>query len=307
MTEHVPVMVEEVLRALPPHLTGWVVDATLGLGGYSEAVLRACPHVSVLAIDQDPQALVMAARRLEPWGNRFRAVEANFRNLKEICTALPERPKGFLFDLGLSNLQLTERERGFSFNNDGPLDMRMSPLLERRASDWINGSSPQELSEIFRLYGEERHAWQLAKGIVRHVSQKGPIETTGALVEVIREILPAPVQRKMGGHPARRVFQALRIVVNDEMAALEEGLAATKKIGADPSSVVVVSYHSLEDRIVKHLFRSWREAGIGEFLNRKALIPTDEEISLNYKARSAKLRAFRLTGHLGRGGDQDEE
>ncbi|QTX33529.1 16S rRNA (cytosine(1402)-N(4))-methyltransferase RsmH [Aminithiophilus ramosus] len=294
MTEHVPVMITEVLEHVPEELRGWAVDATLGLGGYSEALLVKCPLLSVLGIDQDPQALRLAQERLAPFSSRFRALEGNFRQISALVASLPEKFSVILFDLGLSNLQLTERERGFSFNEDGPLDMRMSPLLRKSAYHWINNSSPQELSEIFRLYGEERYAWPLAKGIVRHVFQKGPIETTGALVSVVRSILPAPIQRKMGGHPARRIFQALRIAVNDEIAALEEALDAVAKIGADPCRVIVVSYHSLEDRVVKHRFRSWKQEGLGRELTRKPLIPTEAEIEGNYKARSAKLRVFRL-------------
>ena len=302
MTEHVPVMVAEVLEVMAEEMRGWAIDATLGLGGYSEAILARHPRLSVLGLDQDPQALSLAAQRLAPFASRFRCLEGNFRDIETIALSLPERPSAILFDLGLSNLQLTERERGFSFNEDGPLDMRMSPLTERSAYHWINESSPQELAEIFRLYGEERHAWQLAKGIVRRVSQKGPIETTGELVAVIRDILPAPVQRKMGGHPARRIFQALRIVVNDEIAALEEALDAVREIGADPCYVVVVSYHSLEDRIVKRRFRSWKQEGFGSEITRRPLVPTEAEVEANYKSRSAKLRAFRLTSASDEGG-----
>lgn len=294
MTEHVPVMIAEVLEYMPKELRGWAVDATLGLGGYSEAVLLKCPLLSVLGIDQDTQALQIAKERLGFFASRFRAIEGNFRHIETLVASIRGEISSILFDLGLSNLQLTHSERGFSFNDDGPLDMRMSPLIRKSAYHWINESTPQELSEIFRLYGEERYAWPLAKGIVRHVLHKGPIETTGALVSVVRDVLPAPVQRKMGGHPARRIFQALRIAVNDEIAALEDALDAARKIGADPCRIVVVSYHSLEDRVVKHRFRSWKQEGLGRELTRKPLVPTEEEIESNYKARSAKLRVFLL-------------
>lgn len=294
--EHVPVMVNEILEALPSGLSGWLVDATLGLGGYAEVILSSRPELSVLGIDQDPQALAFALKRLRGYGARFREHEANFSNLEDLLPFLPERPKGVLFDLGVSNMQLTEKDRGFSYNEDGPLDMRMSPSRQHTAADLINFSTPEDLARIFRLYGEERHAWRLATGIVNHVRKMGPILSTGQLVDVIREVLPAPVQRKMGGHPARRVFQALRIAVNDEMVALEQGLRGAERIAGNPCIVVAVSYHSLEDRIVKQTFRDWFQEEKGTYVQKKALTPTDEEIAANRKARSAKMRAFRLNG-----------
>lgn len=200
-----------------------------------------------------------------------------------------------LFDLGVSNLQITEAERGFSFQNDGPLDMRMNAdagAEGRTAADILAEADIAELTAIFRDYGEERYAFQIAKGIVRNREHGGMLTTTAELVELIRKILPAPVQRKMGGHPARRVFQALRIAVNDEMGALDEALDGALSILNPGGKIIVISYHSLEDRMVKHRFRKWKDDGAGEPNPRKPLLPTEEETELNHKSRSAKMRIF---------------
>ena len=197
------------------------------------------------------------------------------------------------FDLGVSNLQLTEAERGFSFQEDGPLDMRMDCSGELTAEKILAEWDIPELTRIFRDYGEERFAWQLAKGIVRSRERGGELHTTQELVDLIRKILPEPVQRKMGGHPARKIFQALRIAVNDELNALSEALDGAAKILGPEGKVIAISYHSLEDRIVKLRFRKWSEEGLGEPRPRKALVPADEEIEANRKARSAKLRVFK--------------
>ena len=298
MSEHVSVMVSEVLDALQPwDSVGVVVDATLGLGGHSGHILSKCRNAHVIGFDQDPYAREIAASNLSAFGERFEIVADNFRNIG----SLSRRPdwKGanaVLFDLGVSNLQLTDADRGFSFQHDGPLDMRMdgeeacnsTVTAEDILADW----SIKDLTHIFRDYGEDTHAYQIAKGIVRHRENGGHVSTTGELVELIRNILPAPVQRKMGGHPARKIFQALRIAVNDEINALNEALDGAVKVLAPGGRIIAISYHSLEDRMVKHRFRKWKEEWLGDMNPRKALLPTEEEIEANYKSRSAKLRVF---------------
>jgi len=298
MTEHIPVMLTEVLDALKP----WdsettVIDATLGLGGHSREILVNCKKCKVIGFDQDPDARAIAAKNLSEFNGRFEIAADNFRHIEKIQER--ENWKGasaVLFDLGVSNLQLTDAERGFSFQEDGPLDMRMDCgeagcgeiTAERILAEW----TIKDLTEIFRTYGEDRFAYQIAKGIVRNRERGGELHTTGELVELIRRILPAPVQRKMGGHPARKIFQALRIAVNDEMKALDEALNGAEKVLGPGGKIIAISYHSLEDRMVKKRFRKWRDEGIGEPDPRKAIVPSESEIEKNHKSRSAKLRVF---------------
>ena len=292
MTEHIPVLIAEILAFLQTRpKVGKVLDCTLGLGGYSEAVLETFPEVQVWGLDQDDEAIRIASDRLEPFGNRFHPIHGNFAEAAELAgNAGPF--DAILFDLGVSNLQISEGYRGFSFQSDGPLDMRMNRHFSLTAEYLVNNWTEKELSDIFWKYGEERYSRQIARGILRHRENRGTIETTGELVSVIRETLPAPVQRKMGGHPARKVFQALRIAVNDELAVLEQGLSGAFELVRPGASVAVVSYHSLEDRIVKHFFREKQKENLGTIETKRPLIPSDEEIERNYKARSAKLRLF---------------
>ena len=295
---HEPVLLEEVLAFLKEGLAGGVgrpriLDGTLGLGGYSEALLREFPEAEVVGLDRDPDALSLAEARLRGYGPRFRALHGNFGRMGGIFRGTPPF-NAFVFDLGVSNMQLTEGERGFSFQNDGPLDMRMDPREGvPTAAEVLASRSAEELAGIFRDYGEERYSHRIASQIAAHRERGGRLDTTGQLVTLIRDILPAPVQRKMGGHPARRVFQALRICVNDELGELESMLDALPGMSAEGCVVVIVSYHSLEDRIVKHRFRSWwKEQGRGAVLTRHPVQPREEEMERNHKARSAKLRAF---------------
>jgi 16S rRNA (cytosine1402-N4)-methyltransferase len=234
-------------------------------------------------------------KRLAEYAPRFTARHGTFGDMERVMDQFVPFD-AFVFDLGLSNMQLTEAERGFSFQNDGPLDMRMDPGDRKTAADVINALPAAELADLFWVYGEERWSRQIARGIEERRKRCGALTTTGELVSAIRDILPAAVQRKMGSHPARRVFQALRIYVNNEMEELEAGLAATEKNASPGAIVAVVSYHSLEDRIVKHTFRNWeKEKKRGKVLTKHPILPTQEEIEKNYKARSAKLRVFRFT------------
>ena len=295
MKEHLSVMLDEVLAAVEsPDSVETVIDATLGLAGHSIEILKKCPRAFLYGFDQDAEAREIALERLSPFAPRFEIVADNFRNI-----GLLKEKEGFsgadviLFDLGVSNLQITEPERGFSFQYDGPLDMRMDAGDEEschpKAEEILRTADIRELTEIFRDYG---YAFQIAKGIVRHREHGGELHSTTELVELIRRILPAPVQRKMGGHPARKIFQALRIAVNDEINALSEALDGAAELLNPGGKAIVISYHSLEDRMVKHRFRKWKEDELGEPVPRKAILPTEEEIEKNYKSRSAKLRVF---------------
>ena len=290
MPIHIPVMLAEVSALIDAHSHARILDGTLGLGGYSEFMLSHFPDSTVLGIDRDPEAVRISRDRLKDYGGRFSAMCKNFGAISEI-----DGVKDFdvlVFDLGVSNMQITDPERGFSFNNDGPLDMRMNPDDDSpTAADILRDSDMKTLAEIFRVYGEERYAGLIASAVKR---SKIPITTTAGLVALIRDTLPQPVQRKMGTHPARRIFQALRIYVNNETGELESLLASIPEVN-DSALVIFVSYHSLEDRLIKHAFRSWQNNGKGKILTRHPLVPSQEEIERNYKARSGKLRAFSLT------------
>lgn len=296
---HVPVLLAEVLEALKPwEEVNCFIDATLGLAGHSAAILGKCERCKLIGFDCDPEAREIAEKNLRAYSGRFEIVPDNFRNIG----FLSERDgwqgsDATLFDLGVSNLQLTRAERGFSFQYSGPLDMRMDCDSENgglTAKEILDSWDIGDLTKIFREYGEERFAYKIAKGIVRNREHGRTLATTEDLTNLIRDILPAPVQRKMGGHPARKVFQALRIAVNDEMGALDEALDGALKTAADNGRILVISYHSLEDRTVKRRFRKWKDEGLGEPVNRKVIKPTEEEIISNYKSRSAKLRIFKV-------------
>lgn len=285
-------MISEVLSLIASHAPNKsILDGTLGLGGYSSAFLETFPDSVVLGLDRDTQAIAHSLDRLKDYtpSGRFRALHADFSRLAEFHQC---RDFGvYVFDLGVSNMQLTLPERGFSFQNDGPLDMRMNPSgQELTAADVLRDSDEKALAKIFWDYGEERYSRQIAHAI-KH--SNSPITTTAALVSVIRSALPQPVQRKMGTHPARRVFQALRIYVNDEAHELEQLLHSLPEVSRN-ALIIFVSYHSLEDRLIKHTFRQWQSDGKGKVLTRHPILPSEEETAFNYKARSAKLRAFCL-------------
>ncbi|MFP4482341.1 MAG: 16S rRNA (cytosine(1402)-N(4))-methyltransferase RsmH [Thermovirgaceae bacterium] len=302
MIEHIPVLVNEVCDILShsSHLER-VVDATLGLGGYAEAFLTRWENLRILGIDRDKQALEEARKRLSAFESRILFRQGNFRYLDQILEQEGwQGPDAVVFDLGVSNLQLSIPERGFSFDIDGPLDMRMGNGTNgfpssATAEELINTWPVEDLARIFKTYGEERFSLKIARGIVKHRKKNGPITGTQELVSVIRRTIPAPVQRKMGRNPARKVFQALRIAVNDELQALEEAIASCRKTATPGMVTAFVSYHSLEDRIVKHSLRDWYAAGLGSFIHRGGIKPSEEEIAVNKKARSARLRAFLFT------------
>lgn len=301
---HVPVLLGETLDLLAPERRpgGLFVDATLGLGGHAEALLQRAPEARLLGIDRDPQALEHAARRLQPFGERVQLRHAVFHQLEEVLAGLGvDRIAGVLADLGVSSLQLDLPERGFSFRRDGPLDMRMG-LADLTAADLVNESSEEDLGEIFREYGEERQARRIARAIVR-ARTESRIETTAELKSVIERAKGRQrFEEKID--PATRVFQALRIAVNRELAGLQDMIEQAVRLLEDDGRLVVISYHSLEDRIVKNTLRGLAQGEVDqvtgrprsetqliEVLTRKPLRPSEEEIAFNPRSRSAKLRA----------------
>jgi len=282
---HEPVMVEEVLRFLEPGPRKLIVDATVGTGGHAQAILER--GAELVGIDRDPYALEVARERLCRFGKRVCLVHGNFRDLEGILRELGiEAVDGVLFDLGMSSFQLEDPERGFSFLVESPLDMRMDPTQSLTAYEIVNHWPERKIAEILREYGEERYARKIARAIVR----ARPIETTTELARIVARCYPPGYHRI---HPATRTFQALRIAVNDELNALKEGLLAAIRCLRPGGVVVAISFHSLEDRIVKHTFRQRWIADEVEILTKKPVIPSQEEISRNPRARSAKLRAAR--------------
>jgi len=252
---HVPVLLDRVVALLAPaldHPGAVLVDCTLGLGGHSEAVLERLEHANVVGIDRDPAALEMAGQRLAAYGDRFRGVHAVYDEIPEVLDELGlDHVDAVLFDLGVSSMQLDVRERGFAYAEDAPLDMRMGSTGPT-AADVLNTYSAAELTRVLRDYGEEKFARKIAGAVVRR-RESEPFTTSAALVELLYAEIPAPA-RRTGGHPAKRTFQALRMEVNDELAVLRRAMpAAIEAIGVG-GRVVVESYHSLEDRLVKQAF-----------------------------------------------------
>jgi 16S rRNA (cytosine1402-N4)-methyltransferase len=304
---HRPVMRERVTELLAPALTepgSVVVDATLGMGGHAEALLDACPGANLVGLDRDPGALRLAGRRLERFGDRLRPVHAVYDELPDVLDRLGiTRVQGILFDLGVSSWQLDETERGFAYRLDAPLDMRMDPTTGPTAADVLNEYSVEDLTRILRDFGEERFARRIANAIVRERVRE-PFTTSARLVDLLRDAIPAASART-GGHPAKRTFQALRIEVNGELAAWAAALPAAIDALAVGGRIVVLSYHSLEDRIVKQLFargaKSRTPAGVPvelpehaaylRLLTRGAEVASEGELAANSRAASVRLRA----------------
>lgn len=276
---------------MKPEISDVVVDATLGSGGHAEAMLGCIGESGLLVgIDQDGDAIRRAEEKLQGRKNVI-IKRCNFRQIDEVLKELGIRGVNkFLFDLGVSRDQLEVGGRGFSFLREGPLDMRMDQRAEERAADLVNTLPEQELERIFFRFGEERHARRIAARIVRKRREK-LFESTRELADVIA----AGVPRTGRIHPATRVFQALRIAVNRELEALEEGLTKAIHLLVPGGRIVVLSYHSLEDRIVKQMFRAKSQAGVIRLLTKKVVCPGVAEIAVNLSARSAKLRAAEKT------------
>ncbi len=303
---HRPVLVDLVVELFAPVPAGVVVDATLGGGGHAEALLEAHPHLSVLGLDQDPDAIAAATARLARFGDRVTVRRTRFDEIaRVVAEVLPglghAGASGALFDLGVSSPQLDRPERGFSYRGAGPLDMRMDPSRPVSAADLVNGAAETELVRLLRAYGDERHAGRIARAIVAH----RPITTTDELADIVRDAVPAPARRR-GGHPARRTFQAIRIAVNDELAILPATLDDAIDVLVPGGRCVAIAYHSGEDRIVKDRFRHAATGGwtgpshlptppdvrpVVQLLRRGAWRPTDAEIADNPRSEAARLRA----------------
>jgi 16S rRNA (cytosine1402-N4)-methyltransferase len=304
---HVPVLLDRVLELLAPALSrsgAVVVDATLGLGGHSAALLSAHSDVTLVGLDRDPEALRLAGERLAAHADRIHLVHAVFDALPEVLDELGiSSVQGVLFDLGVSSLQLDRDDRGFSYSRDAPLDMRMDPTTGPSAADVVNTYEPGALMRVLREYGEERQARRIVDGIVRRRSRT-PIRTSAELVAVLEETIPAAA-RRTGGHPAKRTFQALRVEVNGELEAITRAVPAAVDALARGGRVVVMSYQSLEDRIVKRaltrratttappdmpVLRPEDEPEL-TLLTRGAEQADDSEIAANPRAASVRLRA----------------
>jgi 16S rRNA (cytosine1402-N4)-methyltransferase len=309
---HVPVLLQRCLELLTPAFVAAVlagrqavhVDATVGLGGHAEAVLAAQPRLTLVGLDRDPEALEHARARLSGYRARVHLVQAVYDQLADVLAGLGfEHVDGVLFDLGVSSLQLDAADRGFAYAKDAPLDMRMDPGQELTAEQVVNTYPAGELARVLRTYGEERFAARIAAAIVRQ-RQRARLTSTLRLAELVRDAIPAPA-RRTGGHPAKRTFQALRIEVNGELAALESALPRALDALAPGGRIVVLSYHSLEDRITKRALaqRARSSAPVDlpvlppdaaptlRLLTRGAEQPSTEEVTANPRAASARLRA----------------
>lgn len=305
MFEHITVLLKETVDSLDIKKDGIYVDCTLGGGGHSEYLLsQLSSNGRLIAFDQDETAIRHAKERLKEYENQLTIVKSNFKHIKEELHHLGiYEVDGILFDLGVSSPQLDVAERGFSFHQDAPLDMRMNQEQTLSAYEVVNDWPYEQLVKIFFRYGEEKFSKQVARKI-EELRAKKPIETTFELVEIIKDAIPAPA-RRTGGHPAKRIFQAIRIAVNDELGVFEEALKDAITLIKPTGRISVITFHSLEDRICKTIFKEASSLpplppGLpiipDEFkpklklITRKPLLPTDEELEANKRARSAKLR-----------------
>jgi 16S rRNA (cytosine1402-N4)-methyltransferase len=305
MFEHTTVLLQETVNGLNIKPDGIYVDCTMGGAGHSSLILsRLSPKGRLFAFDQDDTAILHAEEKLAPYGERITIIKSNFLYLKEELEKRGiEKVDGILYDLGVSSPQLDTPERGFSYHYDAPLDMRMDQEAEISAYEVINHWSYENLVKIFFKYGEEKFSKQIARKIEAAREIK-PIETTGELVEVIKEAIPAPARRK-GGHPAKRIFQAVRIAVNDELGVFERSLQQAIDLLNPGGRICVITFHSLEDRICKTTLKRASETPdlppglpiipeeykpILKLITRKPILPSEEELETNNRSRSAKLR-----------------
>jgi 16S rRNA (cytosine1402-N4)-methyltransferase len=302
--EHISVLLDECIEYLNIRPDGVYVDGTLGMGGHSEAIASRLTTGRLISIDRDDRALSFAAKRLERFGDRVQLLKGNFGDLGLLLDSIGvDQVDGMMFDLGVSSPQLDNAQRGFSYMQDAPLDMRMDEQAALTAREILNTWSETELRSIFWRYGEERYAGRIAAAIVSY-REREPLETTAQFVDVIRGAMPAAALREKQ-HPAKRCFQAVRIAVNDELGSIERMLAQAPDRLAVGGRLLVISFHSLEDRLVKEAIRS-REAGCTcpkdfpvctcgfvqtlRSVTRKPVAPTAREIESNPRARSARLR-----------------
>lgn len=308
--KHIPVMLDAAIEYLAIKEDGLYIDCTLGGGGHAEAVLSRLTTGRLIAFDQDPFAVEKARERLKPYANKLTIVERNFSELKIALAELGiQQVDGILYDLGVSSFHFDDPSRGFSYNHDAPLDMRMDTRQSDDARTFVNTASEETLKTILYRYGEERFAPRIAKEIVKARQQK-PIETTFELVAIIKQALPQKVLSKKG-HPAKQTFQALRIALNDELKVFESSLEQAFDLLAVEGRIVVISFHSLEDRIAKQQFKKYStidhpkevltmptDTPDFELLHKKVIRPTEKELSENPRAKSAKLRAIRKVTKL---------
>ena len=308
---HSPVLLEESMQLLLPENGGMFIDATLGLGGHSEAILEAAGNTSVIGIDRDPEALALAAKRLERFDERFEAVHANFSHILEVAARRVGKFNGVIADLGVSSLQFDDPSRGFSFRFDAPLDMRMDAgSADESAADILATRSELEIADIIYRFGEERLSRRIARRIIERRNSGQPISTTKQLAELVERSVGR--KSKDSIHPATRTFQALRIAVNNELDVIEEFLRNAAEVLDTGGVLAVISFHSLEDRIVKQTFQ--RLAGkcicppripqcvcgaakLVEILTKKPITAGEREVAENPRSRSAKLRAVRKLAH----------
>lgn len=304
---HQTVLLESTVAAVLPKDGGRYVDATLGGGGHTKLLLeQSSPSGRVLAIDQDSQAIESASRLFESELHRLSLVKSNFREIRQVCELSEFLPvDGVVFDLGVSSPQFDQADRGFSYRMDAALDMRMDPSAELTAADVVNHYEESQLVKILFEFGEERFSRRIANAIVKARSASS-IQSTGELAQIVTAAIPAAT-RRTGPHPARRTFQALRITVNDELGALRVGLEEAFSVLRSGGRLAVITFHSLEDRIVKRAFADYAQGCIcppdfpicqchqvprGELVNRKPIVPGEAEVTNNPRARSAKLRVL---------------
>jgi len=288
LTTHVPVLTAEALEQLQPDRGGVFVDCTVGLGGHASALLAA-GATRLLGLDRDADALAHARERLAPWADRVTLVHADYRAIEGILDSqgLPF-VEGAIADLGVSSMQFDEPGRGFSFQRDEPLDMRMDRSAGDTAADLIAHSSEEDLANAIFQYGEERFSRRIARALVS-ARREAPIATTGRLASIVRRSVPHRGHQRID--PATRTFQALRIWVNRELDGLDQFIEAAARRLRAGARLVVITFHSLEDRIVKHTLRALAQREAVRVLTKKPIVPTDDEVHRNPRARSAKLRA----------------
>jgi 16S rRNA (cytosine1402-N4)-methyltransferase len=295
LTAHIPVLTAEVLLHLQPERGGLFVDCTVGLGGHARALLEA-GATRVLGLDRDPGAIAVARHNLAPWADRVELVHADYRALDEVLdTRQIDRVDGAMADLGISSMQLEAPGRGFSFQRDEPLDMRMDPTTGETAADLVARSSERDLADAIFTYGEERYSRRIARSIVA-ARREAPIATTGQLASIVRRSVPHRGYTRID--PATRTFQALRIWVNRELEGLDRFIEVAVRRLRIGRRLVVITFHSLEDRVVKHTLRALErgEQALLRVLTKKPVVPSDDEVRNNPRARSAKLRAAERLG-----------
>lgn len=307
--EHASVLLDEVIENMNIDPRGIYLDGTLGGGGHSYEIVKRLTTGRLIGLDQDEAAIKAAGLRLSKYKNKITIVRSNYRDMTTVLSDMEiYKVNGILLDLGVSSYQLDTPERGFSYRTDAPLDMRMDERNEKTAKDIINGYSEMELFRVIRNYGEDRFAKNIAKHIVRARMDK-PIETTFQLNEIIKAAIPAKV-RATGGHPSKRTYQAIRIELNHELDVLKDTLSDMIDLLLPQGRLLIITFHSLEDRIVKEAFRTnenpctcppnfpvcvCEKKSKGRVITRKPILPSEEELEVNKRSKSAKLRVFEKT------------